>query len=413
MKIVHTADLHIGLETHGPLNPQTGLSRRLEDFLASLDGIVSAAISEPADLVIMAGDIYKSREPSPTHQRLFARRLLRLSQAGIPVFLLAGNHDVPNTLTRATSIDIFRTLEVPSVTVAHSAQVYEIATGGGPCLVASLPWMTRNAILADEGARSLPSQELELYMSDRVQQIAVELATEIEELRADPRLREAPAILVAHVHAAEARDGAERMLTVGTDPLVPINKIALDTFDYVALGHIHAHQILFHQPPAVYPGSIERVNFGEEHEEKGYVLADVQRGRCDWEFRALAARRFVTIDVNAPTDDPTEATLHRIERHAAELPDAIVRVRIKLSAQNQALFDESRVRAALASTFWVAEVQRIVDRPARVRLAGTSVEGKQPGELLEDYFSQKGLPQDERDRLRVYAQRLLNQRDVA
>src|SRR5215216_4273264 len=108
VKIVHTADLHIGMETHGPIDPHTGLPRRLEDFLNALDHIVDTAIDEHADMVIMAGDIYKSRDPNPTHQRAFARRVLRLSQHGVPVFLLAGNHDIPNAVNRATSIDIFR-----------------------------------------------------------------------------------------------------------------------------------------------------------------------------------------------------------------------------------------------------------------------------------------------------------------
>src|SRR5436309_15625057 len=115
MKIVHTADLHIGLEAHGPTNPHTGLPHRLEDFLIALDQIVDAAIAERADLVIMAGDIYKGRDPTPTHQREFARRVLRLSQSGIPLFLLAGNHDLPNAVNRATSIDIFSDLAIEGV----------------------------------------------------------------------------------------------------------------------------------------------------------------------------------------------------------------------------------------------------------------------------------------------------------
>src|SRR5437764_899576 len=112
MKVFHTADLHIGMETHGPIDPHTGLPRRLDDYLDALDRIVDAAIEERADLVVIAGDIYKSRDPTPTHQRAFARRILRLSQQKIPVFLLAGNHDLPNAASRATSIDIFQELDV-------------------------------------------------------------------------------------------------------------------------------------------------------------------------------------------------------------------------------------------------------------------------------------------------------------
>jgi DNA repair protein SbcD/Mre11 len=408
MKILHTADLHIGLESHGPMNPHTGLPRRLEDFLGSLDAIVDTAIEEHADLVIMAGDIYKGRDPSATHQRLFARRVLRLVQSHIPVFLLAGNHDLPNAVSRATSIDIFHELEVSGVSVARSPEVRRIETASGPVLMAALPWVTRSSLLAHEEYRSLGAQDLERQLVSHIVGSAEELAEEVQDARAEAGMAEAPAVLAAHLHAQEARDGAERLLTVGNDPLVPIDRVALDAFDYVALGHIHAHQQLHKQPPAVYPGSIERVNFGEEKEKKGFVIAEVERGRCSWAFRKLPAREFVTIDVKATADDPTVATLAQIERRAEQIRDAVVRVRVRLTPQNQALFDENQVRAALADAFWIAEIYRDVDRPVRSRLAGVSVEGKEPLELLDGYFAEKQVPAEERQRLHEYAHRLLN-----
>ena len=85
-----------------------------------------------------------------------------------------------------------------------------------------------------------------------------------------------------------------------------------------------------------------------------------------------------------------------------------MRVRVRLTPQNQALFDESRVRAALADAFWIAEIYRDVDRPVRSRLAGISVEGKEPLELLDGYFAEKQVPSDERVRLRDYARGLLD-----
>jgi exonuclease SbcD len=409
MKIVHTADLHIGMELHGPMNPTTGLARRLEDFLASLDRIVDAAIAERADLVIMAGDIYKGRDPTPTHQREFAKRVMRLTRESIPLVLLAGNHDLPNAENRATSIDIFRALDVAGVRVARAVDVERIDTPAGPVLVATLPWVPRSTLLTRALARGAPMEEIEREMVGLIANTVDELAGLVEGMRADPALAQAPAILVAHVHAQEARDGAERLLTVGTDPLIPIERLALQAFDYVALGHIHAHQVLMRHPAAVYPGSIERVSFGEEREAKGYVLAEVGRGSCEWQFVELPARTYVTIKAEALADDPTDHVLRRIERRRAELPDAVVRVIARVSPQNQALFDEIRIRRALADAFWVQEIRREVDHPARARLAGMTVEGKTPLELLEDYFVQKQVPTDERARLRNYAVRLLQQ----
>lgn len=409
MKIVHTADLHIGLEAHGPINPHTGLPHRLGDFLTALDQVVDTAIEQRADLVVMAGDIYKGRDPTPTHQREFARRVLRLSQAGIPLFLLAGNHDLPNAVSRATSIDIFSDLAIEGVSVGRKNELWRIATAAGPVLVAAHPWLTRSQLLSVDEYRAMSSTEMERTMAQFIVNSIEELARQVDEARTEPELEHAPAILVAHLHAREARDGAERSLTVGTDPLVPIERVALPAFDYVALGHIHAHQALYAFPPAVYPGSIERVNFGEETESKVFVVAEVAHGHCTWDKVEFShTRKFVTIDVKAPTDDPTAQTLRQIERHRDDLPDAVVRVRVQMSLQNQALFDEPRVRGALADAFWVWEIYRDVERPARQRFAGVSVEELTPTELLDAYFDARQVSADERARLRVYAQRIMS-----
>src|SRR5215467_4480351 len=95
IKLLHLADIHIGMENYGRINPETGLNTRLHDFLDVLDEAMDRAISERVDAVVIAGDIYKSRDPSPTHQREFARRVLQLSRSGIEVVLVPGNHDTP------------------------------------------------------------------------------------------------------------------------------------------------------------------------------------------------------------------------------------------------------------------------------------------------------------------------------
>jgi len=88
IKVVHFADVHLGVENYGRLDPGTGLSTRLIDFLAAIDRVIDAAIDEGADLVVFAGDAYKTRDPSPTYQREFARRVRRLSEAGLPTVLV-------------------------------------------------------------------------------------------------------------------------------------------------------------------------------------------------------------------------------------------------------------------------------------------------------------------------------------
>ena len=92
MRILHFSDVHIGVENYGRTDPDTGLSTRLIDFLSTLDEVVDCAIDERIDLALFCGDAYKSRDPSQTHQREFAKRIARLASEGIPVFLLLGTH---------------------------------------------------------------------------------------------------------------------------------------------------------------------------------------------------------------------------------------------------------------------------------------------------------------------------------
>src|SRR5213595_2146570 len=89
LRIAHLADTHIGMENYGRINPETGLNQRLHDFLNSLDQAIDGAIAASVDLIVFAGDIYKTRDPTPTHQREFARRVHRLSSAGIKTVIVA------------------------------------------------------------------------------------------------------------------------------------------------------------------------------------------------------------------------------------------------------------------------------------------------------------------------------------
>ena len=72
LRILHLADIHLGMENYGRVDPVTGLSSRLGDFLRSLDQALDWALDNDVHLVLIAGDIFKNRDPTPTIQREFA-----------------------------------------------------------------------------------------------------------------------------------------------------------------------------------------------------------------------------------------------------------------------------------------------------------------------------------------------------
>jgi exonuclease SbcD len=263
IRLLHLADTHLGVESYGRLDPATGLSSRLGDFLAVLDQLVDYAVAQRVDLVVFAGDAYKTRDPSPTHQREFARRIRRLCLARVPCFLLVGNHDLPNAQSRAHTTEIFDTLGVPGVTVARRIGTHRVETASGPLQIISLPWVTRGSMLTREEARGQSLEELNTRL---VQKVADALAAEMAAL--DPAI---PAVLVGHCTVEGAVYGSEKTVMLGQDVVLPISVVAHDSLDYVALGHIPKFQVLAHQPPVVYSGSLERIDFGEENEPKGFV----------------------------------------------------------------------------------------------------------------------------------------------
>jgi len=111
IRVLHFADVHIGMENFGRTNPETGLSSRVHDFLDRLDEMIAYAREHEADLIIFAGDAFRTAAPNPTYQRSFARRVRELSELA-PVVMLVGNHDVQPNASKASSIEIYDT---PSV----------------------------------------------------------------------------------------------------------------------------------------------------------------------------------------------------------------------------------------------------------------------------------------------------------
>jgi exonuclease SbcD len=388
MRILHFADLHLGVENYNAgLNPETGLSTRLHDFLNALDEVVEYALNNKVDLVLFCGDAYKSREPSQTHQREFARRIWRLSSNSIAVLLLTGNHDLPNAIGRATTVEIFKTLSIPNVIVANTPGTYKVETRNGTVQIVALPWARRSALLSRESTKNLSSEEvnekLESTLTELLQQETAALDTKI------------PAILAAHVTLANAKYGSERSMIMGNDYRLLQSNVANSKFDYIALGHIHKKQVLGQNPPVVYSGSLQRIDFSEEDDEKGFFIVDItEEKKVAFDFHPVKARSFVTIRVNIgeQESDPTSVVLKAINRY--DVSDAIVRIQISMSERLAKDIDDSAIRKALQDAYQVATVSHDVSRERRPRLSGLSPEGLQPLDALKAYYEAKKSPLD-------------------
>ncbi len=401
IRLLHVADVHIGVENYGRLDPRAGVNSRVVDFLRRFDEVIDYALENEVDLAIFAGDAYKTRNPNVTHQREFARRIKRLADADIPVVLLVGNHDQPSAVRRASSVDIFGTLGVRNVILAQSEKVHVVDTRRGvPVQVAAVPYPSRSRLMADGELKNLSLAELDQALQRMVAENIRALAEQL-----NPQL---PAILTAHLSVAEAKLGSEQHVMIGRDVTVLKSLVADPAFDYVALGHIHKHQDVNagYHPPVVYAGSIERIDFGEEGEPKGFVIADIEKGRAKWRFVPVQARPFVTIQVTVDAEDPMAQVLAEIERH--RVADAVVRVIIKVDEEREPLIDERAIRQALEGAHYISAIRKDVDRHQRQRLGAQGAEGLTPAEALRKYLEVTGVSAGRADKLVEYAERIIH-----
>ncbi|KOR38449.1 MULTISPECIES: exonuclease subunit SbcD [Planktothricoides] len=327
IKILHLSDIHIGSGfSHGKTNPQTGQNTRLEDFVTTLTTCIDRAIGSDVDLVLFGGDAFPDATPPPFVQEAFASQFRRLADAKIPTVLLVGNHDQHSLGQGGASLCIYRTLGVPGFIVGDSLETHRIETKNGSIQVITLPWLTRSTLLTRPETEKLSLSEINHLLIDRLSTV---LEGEIRKL--NPQV---PTVLLGHLMVDNAEYGAERFLAVGKGFTIPLSLLTKPQFDYVALGHVHRHQNLNpgNNPPVVYPGSIERVDFSEEKEEKGYVLVEVEPGKCHWQFCPIPVRKFCTIRVDvSEAAEPQAKLVKAIKKH--RIKDAIVRLIYQLQPQ--------------------------------------------------------------------------------
>ena len=382
MKILHFADAHIDMANYGRHDPETGLPVRVLDFLKSLDAIVDAAISEKVDMVIFAGDAYKDRSPAPTFQREWGKRIFRLSQAKIPTLLLVGNHDLSPAAGRAHAIQEFDTLQVPYVRVLSKIQFLSPKELWGlPLQVIALPWISRSAFMADYEIRN--SEDLLNDVFTTLQDRIIEKINEFI-IQADSSL---PIILTAHASIEGAKFGSERLVMLGNDLVLSGGLVKNQKFSYVAMGHIHKPQDVNHgnQPPVIYPGSIERIDFGEALDERFFVIVEVTRGHSKVEWRELTGTRsFIERRVALSSSENVTAILK--SALPEDMTGAIVKLTVEYPRELDILIDESALRKYAEAAFEF-QLSRKPKVEARVRLPeGQTISSLSPLDLLDQYW---------------------------
>ncbi|KKP28213.1 MAG: Nuclease SbcCD, D subunit [candidate division TM6 bacterium GW2011_GWF2_30_66] len=327
IKFTHTADIHFGMENYGKIDPETGIHSRLLDFNNALSFCVNYSIEQNVDFFLFCGDAYKTTNPTPTQQKLLFSALIKLYKANIPVIIIVGNHDNPASFGKVHSLDLFSNLPIDGFHVISKPKILNLTTKNGPVQIVGIPWPTRNNLSISEKHTTKSYSDITDYISSTVSEIIASFANQL-----NPQI---PAILAGHLTVSSGLfSGSEKRAIFGSDPTFLPSQLAIKPFDYVALGHLHRYQNLNPNgyPAIIYPGSIERIDFGERKEQKGFCLVTINNtpdinleNKTNFEFIKTPTRNLIQIEVKLQANkDQTTQILEELDKH--DLNGAIIKI---------------------------------------------------------------------------------------
>ncbi len=283
MKILHTADWHVGKTLRG--------RSRAEEHRAVLEEMAETAEGEQVDLVLVAGDLFDSAAPSPEAEGIVYRALLDLAETGAQVVVVAGNHDNPRRLQAvAPLLDLGRVVVASFLKRADEGGVVKVDTRSGETAqLALLPFLSQRYVVKADDLMGLdPDQHAQKY-AGRVRLILGELTGGFG--------ADTVNLVVSHTTVAGGRSGGgERSAHTIFDYQVPASAFS-GPIHYVALGHLHRPQRIPGSSPIWYSGSPLQLDFGEVEDHKSVLLVEASPGKPAEvrRVRLRAGRRLRTI----------------------------------------------------------------------------------------------------------------------
>jgi exonuclease SbcD len=388
MRFLHTSDWHVGRAIRG--------RSRTEEFAAALEEVVGIARAEGVDAVLLAGDVYEHRAPSPDADAVVFDAFLRLRDAGIRVVAIPGNHDSAlrmealGKLLRPIGVEVAPRIRPPAeggivqVPSRDGTEVAEVACipfvperrfGDAAALFdASETWYQSYA----QGMGELLGAMCAGFTPGRIQVVLGHLFTD---------------------GALVTPGGGERELTIGIAYAVPPSRLP-GTVSYVALGHVHLPQAVKGSPaPARYAGSLLQLDFGEAGQRKSVSIVDAAPGKpAKVREVALASGRALA-DVRG--------TLDEVIARGGELGDAYLRVFVSTDGPVPGIAD--RVREELPNAL---DVHLVYER-AEHETTGDPVSSLHPRDQFVAYYRQQHGAEPPEPILEAFDEVLADETEVA
>ena len=327
MKIVTFADIHCGVKNYGKIDKDTGLNEREIQTLNLFNDIVTYSINNDIDAVVFAGDMYKNNTPSPTLINKVNELIIKIANANIKVFMLDGNHDVSKMKTFTSGLTQFSTLHINNV-IQTRFYHEEIFT----CNNIKYKFVF------------LPTH----HTTDEINELIKNLDTSI------------PTIIIGHLSLKNAKLNDWNI--IDNEECIDSDIFNKKGIISVILGHLHKHQILNEQPLVYYTGSTNRIDFSEEHQDKGFVVLDINNYDVSYQFVHLNAQKFKTIKINcndcSDNNDIEKKILSELNNN--DIKDAILR--IQLNSDNDIVINEKKIleKAYQLKVQYMLKIQKLI-----------------------------------------------------
>ena len=356
MKLLHTADTHLGYTAYNRLD-ENGMNQRETDVYNAFQRVIDLAISEKVYAVLHSGDLFDSVRPSNRAISFALEQIRRLEDAGIPFAAISGNHSTPRLRETGSVFSILSVLS--NVKAAYRGRYERLDIDD--LRIHALPHCPTNEAFRDELKSLSPCGS---------------------------------GYEVAMLHAGVIGVDVFRMGEVNENTC-PVGPLVQEGFGYVALGHYHRHTEVARN--VVYAGSLERLSFAEAGDRKGCVIVDISQG--DWRFVDMPTRKMV--DIHLQWDGGTPGELEKMVCSAVEERDivgAAVRLTVDSLPRSVQRGADMKKLAALGHDALVFQ-QRFISREEEQSMSGGDAKIRSLGLEFQEFISDYRLEDMDRERM--------------
>lgn len=328
MRAVLISDIHIGRVKYGKINKNTGIDLRTEDILNNIDQSIEFAIKNKIEYFFILGDFYHTKRPLEIFRKLLAQKFKKILENKIKLFLLLGNHDQGKT----SSHDLTELFEINSLIENFHVIENPVTFETDDCFLAFLPHVNKIE-------HNLKDEEYKDYNIKQIKELSAEAK------KSDKKFK----LFFAHFGTDKSMFGSScdiGSVEPSNSRFVPLAEFKKDIWTRVYLGDIHKQQEL--NSFCRHVGSIARVDFGEEEEQKGFYFFDFGKDQ----FIPLKDRIFKTLDVDLLVN-PRETMNGFVDKIQEEdLSESITRLKIHIREKDKGLINFSAFEDYLKEVSW-------------------------------------------------------------